>query len=462
MSTSMTGFSCRSALQSAIAVWRQCARFASAKPNELRPLLQGLFVALLAPAAHAGTAIVGGTLYTMEDGEPRDGMTVLVGDDGVVEAVGAGLAVPDGYERVDASGKVITPGLIESYSQLGLVEISGEATTVDAQVSTSTVGGGNAPVVEPYRLGPAFDVQYAINPDSTLLPVNRVGGITRAVVAPLPGNDPLSGWGAVITLGDGEVLSGPKVAMFGAIGAGSAGYVGGSRSAVIQRLRLAFERAREFRPGRFQQEQGGYTRRELEALAAFLEAEVPLVLSVHRANEIREAIALARDFELDVVIHGGAEAWKVADALAEAGIPVVLDILANLPVSYDQLGARLDNATRLHQAGVTVLLTAEETHNARLLRQIAGNAVAEGLPWGEALAAITRRPAEVFGLAEGVGTITEGAPADLVIWTGDPLELTTWAERVMIDGRWMPMESRQTRLLERYRSLEGNRPFGYR
>ena len=427
-----------------------------------RPLLQVICVALLASAAHAGTAIVGGTLYTMEDGEPREGMTVLVGDDGVIEAVGAGLAVPEGYERVDASGKVVTPGLVEPYSQLGLIEVSGEATTVDAQVSTATVGGSAAPVVAAYRLGPAFDVQYAINPDSTLLPVNRIGGITRAVVAPLPGNDPLSGWGAAISLGDGEVLSVPKIAMFGAVGAGSAGYVGGSRSAVIQRLRLAFERARSFRPGRFQDEEGGYTRLELEALAAFLGSDAPLVLSVHRANEIREAIALARDFDLNLVIHGGAEAWKVADALAAAEVPVVLDVLANLPVSYDQLGARLDNATLLHEAGVTVLLTAEETHNARLLRQIAGNAVAEGLPWGVALAAVTRRPAEVFGLAEGAGTIVGGAPADLVIWNGDPLELTTWAERVMIGGRWQPMESRQTRLLERYRSLEGDRPFGYR
>jgi len=416
-------------------------------------------------AAHPGTAVIGGTVYTMEDGEARENAMVLVGDDGRIEAVGGSLTVPEGYERVDASGHIVTPGLIDSHSQIGLVEISGEASTVDARVTTLTIGS-QPPVLERYRLGPAFDIQYAVNPDSTLFPVSRVEGVTRAVVTPVPGNDPLSGWGAAITLSESDMLSvprlQPRLALFGAIGSDAALYVGGSRSAVIQRLRYAFEQGRAYRPGRYQAEEGGYTRTEAAALREFLDSDKPLVLTVHRANEIRQALALARDFEVPLILHGASEAWKLADAIAAADVPVIVDVLANLPVSYDQLGARLDNATLLHEAGAHVIFTAEDSHNVRLLRQIAGNAVAEGLPWRAALAAVTRHPAEAFGLPAGTGTLTAGAPADLVIWNGDPLEVTTWAERVMIGGAWVPMESRQTRLLERYRSLEGEEPFGYR
>ncbi len=420
-------------------------------------------LAALPGLALAADAIVGATVYTLDSDEPLENATILV-NGGRIEAVGADLAVPDGFERIDAGGRIVTPGLIEPYSQLGLVEIGGEPTTVDSLVTHVPVAGQAG--VEPLDLGPAFDVQYAINPASTLLPVNRLGGVTRAVVAPLAGNDPLAGWGASIRLADpaggADILTHPRLALFGLVDANSALLVGGSRSAVIQRLWLVLEQAASYRPGRYRADPNGYAEIEVAAVAEFLESGAPLVLTVHRAAEIRQLLALAEAFDLNLVLHGGSEAWMVAHALAAAGVPVILDALDNLPLNYDRLGARLDNAALLHAAGVTVLFTAEDSHNARLLRQVAGNAVAEGLPWQVALAAITRAPAETFALGEGVGTLTAGAPADLAIWTGDPLELTTWAERVMIGGRWVPMTSRQTRLLERYRHLDGERPFGFR
>jgi imidazolonepropionase-like amidohydrolase len=419
----------------------------------LRRIAQTAVVSLvvagwLPAAAGAGIAIVGGTVYTLEDDAAREGLTILIAD-GRVRAVGPDLAVPAGYERIDADGRVITPGLIEPHSQMGLMEISGENSTVDTHV-------------QEFRLGPAFDVQYAINPASTLLPVNRRDGVTRAIVAPAAGNDPLGGWGAAIRLGDHDVLTHARLALFGSIGSESATFVGGSRSAVVQRLRLGFEEARVFRPERYRSEHDDYTRHDMAALKSFLASGAPLVLSVRRASEIVQAVALKRDFGIPVVIHGGAEAWRVAGLLADQRVPVIVDVLDNLPADYDQLGARLDNATILWRAGVPVLLTAETSYNAGLLRQAAGNAVAEGMPWSAALAAVTRTPARVFGLGRGAGTLTPGAPADLVIWTGDPLELSTWADRVMIDGAWVSLESRQTRLLERYRLLEGEEPFGYR
>ena len=199
----------------------------------------------------------------------------------------------------------------------------------------------------------------------------------------------------------------------------------------------------------------------MEALRRFRRADVPLVMEVHRANEIVQVVDLAEDQGISLVLRGGTEAWQVADLLAQRSVPVIVDPLANRPISYDRLGARLDNAALLNRAGVQVLIGSQETHNVRLLRQVAGNAVANGLPWIAALAGVTRYPAEVFGL-ERIGMLTLGARADLVIWSGDPLEVTTWAERVMVDGTWVSMRSRQTRLFERYQDLSGDTPFGYR
>jgi imidazolonepropionase-like amidohydrolase len=353
------------------------------------------------PLALPDFAIVGGTLWTMETDAPIRGATLLIAD-GVVEAVATDLEVPAGYQRIDASGKYITPGLIEAYSQLGLEEIGGESKTNDDTVSN-------------FELGPAFDVRYAINPASTLLPVNRIDGVTRAVVAPTPGNDPLAGWGAAIHLGAAPAGAAPtvgesiithtRIALFGNAGVGATAFVGGSRSALLQRLRQAFINARRFTPGRYHPGPDEYGRQDMRALREFLGADVPLVLAVNRANEILELLSIARELKFDLVIRGGAEAWQVADRLADEDVPVIVDVLANLPRSYDELGARLDNVALLYRAGVRVMITAENSHNARLLRQSAGNAVAEGMPWGAALRAITREPARVFQLGDAVGTL---------------------------------------------------------
>ena len=358
--------------------------------------------------------------------------------EGRIEAVGADLTVPDGYQVHDASGRVVTPGLIESYSSLGLVEISGEATTVDSMV------------VE-YPSGASFDVRYALNPAAVALAVNRRDGVTRAVTAPGGGNDPFAGWGALIRLGGEPLLVQPELALFASIGAGASAYVGGSRAAVIQRIRRGLTQAASYNPNRYQPGPGDFSHQDLAALRRFRDSDVPLVVQVDRASEIRQAVALADEFDLQLIVIGGTEAWQVAELLAAQSVPVVVNVLSNLPSSYERLGARHDNAALLHEAGVRVLLTAMESQNARKIRQMAGNAVAHGMPWEAALAAMTREAAIAWGMARGAGTLSVGAPADLVVWTGDPLELTEWAEAVMIEGAWQDMTSRQTRLFDRYR-----------
>jgi hypothetical protein len=343
--------------------------------------------------------------------------------------------------------------LIESYSQIGLLEIGAEASTVDAAV------------VE-YPMGPAFDVSYALNPDSVLLPLARSWGLTSAIVAPRSGNDLFAGWGALLQLGPGATLqaglSAPRLALFGNMGTSASVFVGGSRAALLVKLRQSLKAARRYNASRYVADERGYTSADMAALKVWLSSGTPLALQVDQAHQISQALVLARELRFPLIIIGGAEAWKVANELAAADVPVVIDPMENIPLGFDRLGARLDNAALLHQAGVRIAFTAENSHNAAWIRQGAGIAVANGLPFDVALAAITATPAAIWGL-ENLGSLARGKRADLVIWSGDPLEVTSHAERVMIGGQWQSLATRAGRLRDRYRDLSNTTtPYGYR
>ena len=307
-------------------------------------------------------------------------------------------------------------------------------------------------------MGPSLDVSFAINPVSTLFAVNRMGGVTRAVVAPMPGSDPLAGFGATIRLGGDNVLVESRVALFGDITPSAADFTGGSRAALLQRLHDAFEGVVRFSPNRYRAEGNDYSRRDMAALKEFLRSNRPLVLNVNRAADIIRCIELTETHGLRLIILGGVEAWKVRDALAAVGAAVILSATTNLPVGFDALGARLDSAALLREAGVDVLYTGSETHNTRMLRQLAGNAVAHGVSWYDALDSLTRKAGLTWGMPN-VGVLRPSAIGDVVVWSGDPLEVTTWVDHVVIDGTLMQQRSRQTRLLERYRT--SGRPYGY-
>lgn len=179
--------------------------------------------------------------------------------------------------------------------------------------------------------------------------------------------------------------------------------------------------------------------------------EQPLVVAVHRASDIVAVLRLAKQLGLRLILAGVTEGWKVAREIAAADVPVLVEPLDNLPQSFEQLGATLENAARLRAAGVRVAFMNGDAHNARNVRQSAGNAVANGMSWHDALAAMTIVPAGIWGLADRYGSLEPGKDADLVIWDGDPLEVTTFADMVFIRGQEIPMESRQTLLRDRYR-----------
>ncbi|HSL69438.1 MAG TPA: amidohydrolase family protein, partial [Longimicrobiales bacterium] len=380
----------------------------------------------------------------------------LVIQNGRIAAVGASVTVPAGAQIIDASGKVVTPGLLDSSTGLGTVEIGAAAGTND-QASRSD------------RITAAFNPLYNLNPFSTLIPVTRVEGITRAVVAPSNGASFLAGQGLLVDLGNLDaniMIHRNPTAMYAELGEAGAESTGGTRATNILRLREVLQDARDYQANRAAFEAGNrrdysLSRLDLEALGPVVRGEVPVAIQVNRASDILNALRLAKELNLRIILHGAAEGWMVAREIAQANVPVVINPLTNLP-SFDAPGITFENAARLHNAGAAIALASFDSHNARNLKQIAGNAVAYGLPHDAALRAVTLTPARIWGIADRYGSLEVGKDADVVVWSGDPFELTTTVERVFIRGVSMPMQTRQIDLIRRYRQITGPMPPAYR
>jgi imidazolonepropionase-like amidohydrolase len=366
---------------------------------------------------------------------------------GKIAAVGATVAAPPDARVIDATGKVVTPGWLDSATQLGIVEIP-----------SSAAGTADQETTDP-GLGAAFTVADSFNGDTTLIPVTRVEGLTRAVVMPT-GSHVLLGQGAVVDLSGAQApaaITRTPVAMFAQLGEAGAAAEGGSRASAILRLREALQDALDFSRNRAawnsaRRRPYSRGRLDLEALGPVVRGELPLAVQANRASDLLAAMRLADEFKLKLILMGAAEGWKVADQLAAQRVPVVIKPLTNIP-TFDALGATLENAARLVKAGVTVVLSSFDTHNARNLRQEAGNAIAYGLDRDAALRAVTLTPAQVWGIAARYGSLEVGKDADVVVWSGDPFELTTGPEHVFIKGREMSTDTRQRKLLERYRLI---------
>ena len=415
-----------------------------------------LGLAAMGPStASAQTILIqGGQVHTGTGTVIQDGAVLLV--DGVIAAVGerANVTVPEGATVVDAAGKWVTPGLIDPHTGLGVLEIGLEQNTVDRSVSHE-------------RITAAFRLEDALNPNSTLIPVTRVEGVTRVVVAPQSFQGLILGQGLVANLAPGsasEMVDHAPAAVYVQLGEAGASASGGSRGAALLLLREALQDARDYASNREaymanRRRDYALSRLDLDALVPVVRGRVPLVVAAQRASDIRAALRLRDEFRLQMILAGAQEGWMVADELAAANVPVIVTSLINLP-GFETLGTTYENPARLHDAGVQVLLSSFDAHNVRNLRQVAGQAVAFGMPWEEALRAATATPAATFGVGDRVGALAPGLEADVVVWSGDPFELTTWAERVYIKGREIPQESRQRALFERYRTLEGLPPGG--
>jgi hypothetical protein len=293
----------------------------------------------------------------------------------------------------------------------------------------------------------------ALDPHSRVLPVQRIEGITHALSVPTGGF--VSGQGATIRLRgatQAELVLDRDAVMVMALPSGS--FAEGLRQ--LREL-VADVRNHAARPAAYDSGRPyfpGASRLDLDALRPVVQGEIPLLVGANRASDIEALLRVGRELGLRLVISGASEGWMVADQLAQAKVPVLIDPLTYGPSSFDELHARPDNAALLARAAEPLIVAAESSHNARTLRQLAGNAVREGLPHADAVRALTETPARVFGLPDR-GRLAVGAMADLVLWTGDPLELSSFAERVWIDGVEVDLRSRQTELRDRYRTLPG-------
>ena len=373
---------------------------------------------------------------------------------GRIAAIGNGLSAGSATV-VDAQGKPLTPTLFGGITDIGVEEVSGESATVD---NTLALGANAADM----RVRPEFDVTLAYNPESVLVPVARVEGIgwTLLSAGTRPGGSFIGGQGGTVRLDGSLDAIGPR-ALFVTLGGDGANLSGSSRAAQWMLLDQLIDEVR----GRIapNSQFALLTPAGRTTLAKYFGGGGRVVVRIQRAADIVRLLRWSKQRGVDVAIVGAAEGWKVAPQLAAAGVPVFVDALANLPADFDAIGATMENAARLHAAGVRVSFsqTGDASHNARKIRQLAGNAVANGLPWEAALAGLTSVPAAAAGVAGELGTIAIGQRADLVLWSGDPLDVANVAQQVWMDGRAIPMRSRQTELRDRYLHVETGLPRAY-
>lgn len=413
-------------------------------------IVAALGLALTCADVTAGTAvaIIHAQAWTMMDasGGRIDDATIVIRD-GRYESVTRGGTAPADARVIDAAGRPVTPGLMNGDTQLGLVEVASLAETRDDGVHRGP-------------LGAAFDVQYGLNANSMLLPLALDDGLTRAATSPTASTDPVFlGMGAVLRIQPGgDILDRPRSVMYAGVGGLGIRHQGGSRSAQWQLLRNALDEAKAYQPSRSVPTPRDQLQNVMNvaALHAMLESHMPLAIRATRESDMRQAVALARDYRLRLIVIGASEAWRCADLLAANKVAVVLDPDADIPWTFNDLGSRADNAAMLAKAGVTIAFsvsgnTIQLSHNAGLAaREGAGLAVASGLPYAEALRALTVNPAQIFDIADHYGSMARGQDADLVVWDGDPLEPSSAADVVLVRGAQAAKVTHQSLLRDRY------------
>jgi imidazolonepropionase-like amidohydrolase len=414
-------------------------------------LLSATGLLVTAHAAAAQTIAITGARVFPVSGPAINDATVLIRD-GRIAAIGTNVPVPANARRV-AAGSWVTPGLVDAMTALGVYEIGAVNNTVDIRPRG------------PDGVAASFRIWLGLNPSSVLLTPARNDGVTSVGVAPSGGL--IAGQAAIIDLVTTtttlDMVRAAPVAMVAYVGApqgaGQNANVA-TRGELIDRLREVLADARAYAGRRAQFERGetrtfAASRLDLEALQPVVRGRMPLIVQTDKASDIEGALGIAREFGVRMMIAGGAEAWMLADRLAAAGIPVLTNATNNIPGSFTTLGSRQENAGLLRRAGVTVAIIGgpTEAFNVRNLRQEAGNAVAYGMSWGDALRAVTLTPASLLGVSDRIGSLEVGKDANVVVWSGDPFEFSTVAERVFIRGREIVEPSRQDMLMERYRQL---------
>ena len=420
-------------------------------PHVRQVLTLAAACAFALPLGAQTIAITGGKVYPVS-GPPIENGTVLIRD-GKIVAVGKDVAIPSDAQKVDATGKWVTPGLVNAYTNIGFGDVGFSAGPRELEAKR---GEG---------IASGFASWEGYNTQSVLIAPAREGGITSVLASPNGGM--ISGQAAIVDLTGALALSDVLVkapaTMVAQIDDNRSAGVG-AKGELFGRLRDLIEDTKAYahRKADYERAQTRHfvaSRRDLEAMIPVVEGRETLTIEAEQASDIEGALALAKEYGLKIVIAGGAEAWKVADKLAAAKVPVLTGAMNNIPQSFSSLGARQENAAMLRKAGVDVAIIGnagggdEELFNIRNVRYEAGNAVAYGMSWDDALRGITLAPAEIYGVSDKVGSLRPGREANVVIWSGDPFEFSSRAEAVFIRGKKLDSPSRQDMLENRYKTL---------
>ena len=416
-----------------------------------------LFSAIAATAQDNVIAIKGGRIVTLA-GEPIENGTIIIRDGWIAE-VGANVAVPAGVEVIDASGLEVYPGMMDAVSRLGLTEVGSTAATVD----TTELGDYN----------PQLTAATAVHPSSEHIPVARANGITHAVTAPggsggfgVGGTYGIHGQASLLNLAGWTIEEMAVDTSVGMILHWPTIQTSTFDFSTFSRVERKFSEVKEEYENRVAELEdwmdaarryAGDSEKEpdlkLEALAKVVEGELPMMIMADDARDIKRAMTFAEEQSIEMILLSGRDAWKEKELLAERNIPVILGPTLTLPRTEDEAYDKpLTAASELQAAGVRVIFASYNSANSRLLPYEVGNAVGRGLAWEEGLKGITLYPAELFGVADELGSIEEGKRANLIITDGDPLEIRTEIRHLLIDGVPTSLNNKHLELYEKYRA----------
>ncbi|WP_462151414.1 amidohydrolase family protein [Pseudoalteromonas xiamenensis] len=384
-------------------------------------------------------AITNATIHTATDSGVLQNASLVI-TDGKISAINPSEVKADTV--IDAQGGIVTPGLISSMNQLGLVEVGAVGGSRDA-------GDDKA--------GIDFDPSTAYNPRSSLVAYARKGGITQDLIAPTGGETIFAGLAAAVELtGAFDSVIGSQKALVVEMGEKDKGSRAMSYKTLVDKL----ESHKQKLAKKDDKKKDETPSTEEQVLTKVLTGKLPVIVEVQRAADILQLLKIKAQYNLNLVLSGANDAVLVADEIAKAKVPVIFSAMDNLPGNFDAMHANLANAGKLEKAGVKVMLTVagDASHNMYQLRFDAGNAVSYGMSYDGAIKAVTSNVADVFGLTGG--KIAVGQKADVVLWNGDPLELSSHVVKMFINGEEISTQSRHDKLRDRYMK-KSDMPAGY-
>ena len=398
------------------------------------------------------TLIKNATIYDGVKNIPFEGNILI--ENGTIKRISSANMQADFV--IDASGMIVTPGIIGTDTNIGIVEIGALSVTRDDSSDIYSIG---------------FSIHDAFNPKSTLIPWNRSNGVTSALSLPQNTSSPIGGLGSYFLLdGELDITSNKDIVMIGNVG-GSSNKSRAETFAVMDDL-LSFASSINARDLSSDSDIADLIEgspiadfmelhpRDVKALFKLVNDNLPLIISTHRASDILKLIELKEKYSLNLIIKGAQDASLVASQIAESNIPLIINPINNIPDSFDELASNIQMASRLEKKGIDIMFNTPRSHNFHLVRQGAGVAVANGMSYEAAIKAITSAPANVFNIDQR-GEIKTGYFADIVIWDADPLEPSSMPEYVFINGKVIDLTTRSSRLRDRY-TTQPEKPNTYR